>query len=441
MVMQIGKISLAANFVVLATAVTLLQRGAFGQSNVSPVRQTGASQFAGGTQVQTPSKSLIAEEQDSKTGPDVVKTSGSLLPWWEGMEEIAIKSVKVKRYDIGISLSAGLDYDDNGLLRDDFKEESTSYYLSSNLSASYRRNRWTASVNYSPQWRQDSSSLIDDSFNQGVSAVASYTTPKTSISLSLGFSDSDDTNVEAADRVEATLLTAVLSVSRKVSTKTTVGGSLSWSPSEFENFIDSSEYQAGLFADYDLTSKSSLGLGVGYTYRDVDSGFDSNTIHTTVRTTWRLKSYFGLRGNAGAEWREFDGGRSLSSPIYSVGFYLQPRQATTFAVDVYRSNYASIIDGGQSYYATGILASLSQRLHRSINLNIGAGFEDAEYEASAQGFNEFQDDSEYWFVRTQISIQLWEKLLLSLYYTHSDNEASTRSFASNRVGLNLTYTF
>jgi hypothetical protein len=212
--------------------------------------------------------------------------------------------------------------------------------------------------------------------------------------------------------------------------------------------------------DYKVTPKTQLGIGAGYNNSPVEEGSSSEAVNVSGRLSWQMTEKISLRGSAGWERRkneevraaivpgkEDDAGSAdgitQDSPIFNLGMLYALRENTSVTLDTYRSFRPSISEINQTFYSTGVVLSLSQRIHDRFSCTLSAGYESAEYEGAVEGVVADRTDN-YWYVRPQISYTIGSRLTLSAYYQYSENDSKGSeavSFDSSLIGTTISYSF
>lgn len=420
-----------------------------------------------------PIESESLKQQQST--PQIINDSGLSIPnydtpypWWEQVESVALETMHPPRFDVQLSATAGWEYDDNPYLStldtesgetESTVEGSNSYFFRLPVSLSYSGAAVNLSASYVPEFRTNDHEGIDDTFNHAASFSVTYSSAKLQLGMDVSFAQTDGGNVEVGDRVKSIGVVSSVSASYTVSPKTTVGTSFSYSDNIYEQFISSRRYGAQTFVDYAVTAKTQLGVGVGYDQSEVEYGADSGAVSATGRVSWQATSKFALRAVIGGEWRQNEEiraaivpgsdepvtaeGTEQFSPIFSLGALYNARENTSISLDAYRRSSPSISEVNQSYYSTGMVLAVNQRVYDRFSCSLNLGYENADYQATVEGVVADRKD-DYWYIRPQVSYAIRTQLTVALYYQYSKN-ASTGSdgvsFDVNLVGATVSYGF
>jgi len=400
----------------------------------------------------------------AKEGPAAPSFNG-LLPTPEGAEAIAEQSMHPQRFKLGASLLAGWEYDDNIHLtgntaaHGDAGNAANSFYIRTPLALTYTGGATSFDLVYIPEFRTYDGGGVGNVFNQAASIDGAYSGEKIRAAANAQLTQTKGANIEVGDLVNSIVLFTSVTVWYEVAPKASVGASFSFDDNDYDHYNSNRRVTVQAFADYKVTPKTQLGLGFGYDRSLVDEGLDSNAPNITGRINWQMTDKFALKGMAGAEWRQYDNatalllstsggapvsgrGNSFVSPIFSFGMLYRPRETTSFSLDVYRKNYPSITEIDQSYYATGVAATVSQTIYDRLTVSLSGGYENADYRATAEGLSTNRMDN-YWFGRVQLSYSLTKSCVLSTYYVYSKNDSNSEgvSFNRNLVGASLSYGF
>jgi len=405
----------------------------------TPVTSVGQSSPGLALPPSVESTGLRREAMSPLAGP--TGNTGAEGPWWEASEAIALDSMKNNPVKIGAAVVTGWEHDDNVFLSDIVDGKASSYFVRPAASLGYEGGAVTAIAKYSGEYRVYDGAGLDDTFNQVFNGELNYKTSKTKAGVDVNFAQTDGANVEVGERIDSIALITGAHAAYDVSPKTTLGVFTEWRHMDYDNFNGYDRYAAGLFVDYKVTVKTTMGIGGGYEYTDSETGADANTYDLKGRVAWQVTDKTTVRGSAGVEQREFDGGNSITAPVFSVGMLYTPRDTTSLSVDAYRRNIPSISEDNQSFYATGAALSFNQTILGRIGVGLSGGYEISEYESSVSSVSTSRED-DYFFVRPTLSYSIRDWATFSVYYQYSQNDSSAQSsFERNMVGATVGVSF
>jgi len=96
----------------------------------------------------------------------------------------------------------------------------------------------------------------------------------------------------------------------------------------------------------------------------------------------------------------------------------------------------------QDFAATNVVLRIQQRLLRRFYLGLSAGYENADYFATANGVDATRDDN-YYFVEPSVDVLINRHFSVGAYYLHREDSSSFDffSFYDNQVGVRATVRF
>ena len=96
----------------------------------------------------------------------------------------------------------------------------------------------------------------------------------------------------------------------------------------------------------------------------------------------------------------------------------------------------------QDFATTYVTARIQQRLLQRVYLGLTAGYENADYFATARNVSATRDD-DYFFIEPSIDVLITRFLSSGVYYLHREDSSSVDffSFYDNQVGVRATLRF
>lgn len=208
------------------------------------------------------------------------------------------------------------------------------------------------------------------------------------------------------------------------------------------------------WVNYQLTSKTTVGVGAGAGYNMVDPGPDSTFEQLQARAIWTPGTKLTVQASAGAQFQQFsgkaeggpnDGVSALSGteafPIFAVtAAYRLFEQTSLFASanhvigNAYEENLYS--------ESTVVSVGLRQRLLGEFYLDVVPAYNFRSYKSSLSGVSNDRDD-EYASIYAGVSTVFFSKLNASVFYQYGDNSSDVQElgFHSSQVGARLEYRY
>jgi len=175
----------------------------------------------------------------------------------------------------------------------------------------------------------------------------------------------------------------------------------------YPNHISDYTIAGGLYLNYQLRPKLTVGIGGTFGYTWVD---DPSTDQTFEQINLRLS--------------------------YEVTAKLNI--SLTAARRIYPSGYVTNQDFGATYVA----ARFQQRLFHRFYFGLGAGYEHSNYFATDRDVNATRDD-DYWFIEPSVDVGITRWLSAGVYYLHREDSSNEDFFSweDNQVGVRATVRF
>ncbi|MFY9989159.1 MAG: outer membrane beta-barrel protein [Chthoniobacterales bacterium] len=211
-------------------------------------------------------------------------------------------------------------------------------------------------------------------------------------------------------------------------------------PSELDSF----EYVGRLGADYEITPK--IKLGAEGVVGDLQAQGGGNSIYGEgrLRAAYKLTEKLTFLGSAGFEVVHYDG-RNLTKvlPVFDLSASWAPFVGTGFGLSAFRRIFASPVEVGQVFTATGIQGSVSQTFFQRFTVGLFAGYENDNYTASVANAPNINRTDNYVYVRPNLTYSIggWCNIVLYYQFSHNDSNLNGASFDDHRVGGQVIFAF
>jgi hypothetical protein len=213
---------------------------------------------------------------------------------------------------------------------------------------------------------------------------------------------------------------------------------------DYRNFISSQILSWGLYVNYNVTGKLTLGVGGTFGLDLVEgSNVDQTFEQANFRITYQATGKLGLSASAGVEVRQFDNQRSdYVSPVFELGAIYRPFDGTTITLAGGRRILNSGFFTNQDFGTTYVVGRIQQRLLRRVTLGLAVGYENSDYFATARGVSAPRED-DYYFVSPSLDVLITRFLSVGVYYLHRQDCSNIDffSFYDNQVGVRATFRF
>ena len=211
-------------------------------------------------------------------------------------------------------------------------------------------------------------------------------------------------------------------------------------PSQFNSY----EYIGRIGIDYLITPKISLGGEGVIGYLDPQDGGQTLYGQARLRAAYRMTQKFAFLASAGVEVRDY---KSLdyiaATPVFDMGFDWSPFVDTDFNMTAFRKIFASPVQVGENFTATGVQAGVSQRFFQRFLAAVYSGYEHDDYHRNQSNTFESGRTDDFVYVRPSISYDVSGWFRAVVYYQFSRNSSTLdgASFNDNRVGMQVIFAF
>lgn len=436
----------------IALAVSLMATTLFPYlakaQELTPVRQLGQGgtaanpyEIAADGQVRRQQRERAPNSISAAAQPGA--PTGEAGAWWEGMSSLAEQSMKESLWKFRFGLTVAYEYDDNFTMA--LVDERETSIISASpygvLSLGEPGSGVDFQIRYAPEFRWFSDSSIDEIVNHNLSASLGLNGGHSHLTVDTSYTHNEGGNIETGSLVTSDVFTIGSLASYDISSKTTIGGTVRYTISEYDAFNSHDIFTARLFADYAVTPKTRLGLSIGYDHWEQEKNPASDAFNASLRATWAATDKISVNGTIGGEHREFDGGESFTTPVGDLGITYRISDKASLRLSGYRRATPSIGTVGTIFYSTGVALSGSVHATDRIGFTLTTGLENAKYEATTGPAINREDD--YLFIRPSISYSINSHLSMSFFYQFSTNSSNVAAseFDRNQVGISLTLAY
>jgi hypothetical protein len=219
---------------------------------------------------------------------------------------------------------------------------------------------------------------------------------------------------------------------------------------EFEQITDiypaqlsSYQYIGRLGADYEFTPKVKLGLEGVLGDLQIEHGGTSIYGEVRMRAAYKLTEKVTFLGSAGVEIVHYNS-RDVTkvTPVLDLSAQWSPWVGTSFSLSAFRKIWASPVEVGQVFTATGVQGGISQALFQRFVASAYIGYENDAYSASGNVASLDRTDN-YVYIRPNLAYQIggWAQVVLYYQFSHNDSNLHGASFDDHRVGGQVIFAF
>jgi hypothetical protein len=251
-------------------------------------------------------------------------------------------------------------------------------------------------------------------------------------------------NLDASTPTRLNLFTTRLRANYDLTGKLFLSGEFDAAIYDYPDFISNQTLSGGLYINYVVTPKVTLGVGGTFGVALVeDPNVDQTFEQANFRINYQVTGKFGLSASAGVEFRQFDSNRGdYVTPVFEVGAVYNPFDGTTITLAGGRRILPSGFFENQDFGTTYIVGRVQQRLFRRLHLGLAVGYENSDYFATTSGVNATRQD-DYFFIEPSLDVLINRWLSVGVYYLHREDSSNIDflSFDDNQVGVRATVRF
>jgi hypothetical protein len=289
----------------------------------------------------------------------------------------------------------------------------------------------------------DHSSL--DGVNQDVVFNGQYRLgSRTTLQANLAFSYLDGPDRLAGTYTSRYLVDGLVRLLYDLSDKTQLHAEFEQISDIYPDQLNSFEYIGRFGIDYLITPKISLGGEGVIGYLDPQDGGQSVYGQARLRVSYRMTQKFAFLASAGWEIRDYTSLDYIkATPVFDIGFDWAPFVDTDITLTAFRRVFASPVQFGEDFTATGLQVGVSQRFFQRFTATVYAGYENDAYHRNQSHTFESGRTDDFVFLRPSISYD-WGGWFRAVVYYQFDRNSSTidgASFNDNRVGIQLIFAF
>jgi hypothetical protein len=251
-------------------------------------------------------------------------------------------------------------------------------------------------------------------------------------------------NLDVSGRTRLNLFITRLRANYDLTGKLFLNGEFDASIYDYRDFISSQIVSWGLYVNYNVTPKLTVGVGGTFGLDFVeDPNVDQTFEQANFRINYQATGKLGLSASAGVEVRQFDNHRSDHvSPVFELGALYRPFDGTTITLTAGRRILNSGFFADQDFATTYVVGRVQQRLLRRVYLGVAVGYENSDYFATSSGVSATRED-DYYFVEPSVDVLITRFLSVGAYYLHREDCSNLNffSFYDNQVGVRATFRF
>lgn len=279
-------------------------------------------------------------------------------------------------------------------------------------------------------------------FDQNASLVGTFVFPelrKVRFVFGARYSSLSGIDRDTGENSRRQIVTGFLMSSYQFTDKTSFSLDVSVPVRQFSDALSSSGLTATLFADTQLTRKTSIGFGYSYGALHVESGSDQTYSQGLLRVKYTPTRFVLFDLTLGADFRD-RGPSSSVTPIFGLSATWDSRNGTLVTLAGERRVFNAASAADTNFTSTSVVASVYQRLGRSVVASLSAGYEYTQYESFGDGPDTSRTDKLY-YASTGVSVPLSLHWNCSLNCSVGKNESDVSEFDFVQMTFKSTVTF
>lgn len=351
-----------------------------------------------------------------------------------------------------LSVGASARYDDNVYRSSSNEESDVIVSISPTLSfvsAQAGSAENTFAISYSPSYSMYFNDSDNNNLGHSLSLRLNKEMPKTSLGFNLNYSKSSGSNRFASGIIDHGSLSAGLSVSHRLTGKTSLNLGLSYNFDDFGNsaLFDNNSYGVNLGLRYQFTGKISLGPYVNYRFTDLSDGggsLDQENLGYGISGSYQATGKTSFTGSIGSSTNGFSGvgsGSNESALTWAIGVNHRLTGKTSIRASFYRDYKASYSFEDAGYLATGISLSATHAVSDRLSMYATLAYENDDYFRATNSSYSLESDYYMLTLGGRYRLQNGMSVGASVSYSRNDDSQPLNDFDALMFSINTSYTF
>ena len=326
--------------------------------------------------------------------------------------------------------------------------------------ATLEDSRTAFALDYSPSFVFFLKNSEQNAVNHDVKMNAGYALTKLTLGLVQSFSSTEGGVVDVGDRVKQRGYNTGLTVRYELTEKTFLQLDGAYRLTDYETLTDSQEWTVTPTANYQITPKVTLGLGVtvgqlfveeqtlevrpsglgGATTNVVPKTRAQTYVGPTLRASYKTTEKTDVSLSFGGEWRQYTDGSDSFGPVFSLAGSYRPFDGTSFTLEGHRRQQNSAVISGANFITTGGTLGVRQRLRDNLFGTANFTYDHSDYEPTTSTVAITRRD-DYFLLRCGLEAILGRSWSLGVFYQYREDISSDEnySFNNNQVGVQAAW--
>ena len=325
--------------------------------------------------------------------------------------------------------------------------------------------RTAFSVDYTPGFVFFLKNDQENSVDHNAKLNASYALTKLTLNLVQDWASTRGSVADVGSRVSQVNYQTSANLRYELTEKTFLQMDGNYRITDYETLRDSEEWVLTTTANYQITPKTTLGVGITVGQLFVSEEISqtvvrTNPITSAVRTNFiratsnSRQTYMGptfragykttektdISLSVGGEWRSYDDGSSSFGPVFSLTGSYRPFETTSLSIEGHRREENSVVLSGENFISTGVSLAVRQKLRERLSAHASVGYDNRTYKAARRGPDSGRSD-DYFLLRYGLDVIVGRSWTIGIFHQYRDNTSSDDrfSFKSNQVGIQAAW--
>lgn len=304
------------------------------------------------------------------------------------------------------------------------------------------------SLDYTPTMKFYSASDLQNTLDHSVQLAWGMDYHNWALSASQNYVTTSDPIVETAAQTSEEIYTTIFNANYQISDKMSLALGLNQDFTEIGSGISTNNYLQSLassrswssmdWLNYAIWPRLSFGLGVGFGYNQQDGSPDSINEQCQAQVKWRATDKISFQLGGGIQDQQYltGGAGDLLTPIFSAAVQYQPFKHTQLSLSASRVISPSYFQG-QDTETTVISTDLKQSLLGKLDLDLNGSYGSTRYVSTLFGLATSRSDDLY-SVSVRLSYPFAKRGTVSVLYQYSTDSSTQSGFLSAGTGFGYT---
>lgn len=353
-----------------------------------------------------------------------------------------------KKWDYHLHLGVSSVYDDNISLRPDHEVGDLIWTISPGAGIEFGK-ELTDGMHLLLDYTANIIRFMDETQNDSVDHAGEilwgYTFNKLSIGVEQRITTLSDAVVDVGERIKRRIYDTCLTANYDVSDKTYVDWMGSQVVTDTNDLSDKIEWNTGLFLNYRVLPKVTLGMGPKFGWIDASKQGNQDYQQALARILWDPTAKLNFTVEGGVERRDFQDPTVPErwTPVFAVSSAYNPFNGTQISAKAYRGVTNSLSLAPENYITTGGMLSLKQHLIQKLSFGLSGSYEVSDYHRTSAPVVVVDREDKLFTIRPSLAYDIseWGMIEAFYFYRNNDSNKDPSDFDNHQVGMNFKAVF